>query len=256
MSEKAVIKAMETRKELGLAFYESADIFKILYEVEGISLVFKEMSDKMSGLFLRKDKANLIVINSRKTLGHQRFTATHEYYHYKYSNGALNRICSINKFVDDNPEEREANIFALNFLLPREAVEYVLYKKRKQRKGIDITDIIFLEQYFGVSHQCMLIRLEELKLINKQQKEEFKHNIITKAREYGYPIELYKSTADKNIQVYSEYAELAKKLLEAGKISYGKYEELLIEGGYAHMVFEPTQDTEGEINEFEDADSI
>jgi len=255
MNNIAELRALETRKELGLAFYEPVDIFKVLHEIEGISVVIMEMSDRMSGLFTRKGKANLIVINSRKSLGHQRFTAAHEYYHFKYGKGVVSRICPIRKFADDNPEEREANIFALNLLVPADGLKYVLQKKTKG-KQIGISDIIFLEQYFGVSHQCMLIRLRELGIINEQQKKEFSQNVIAKAKEYGYSTQLYKDTSDKEIQVYSEYAELARKLLEAGRISYGKYEELLIEGGYAPLLFEPQQDTEGEINEFEDANSF
>jgi len=249
------MRADDTRRFLGLVFHEPVDIFKILSEMEGISLVFMEMSDKMSGLFVRKGKASLIVINSRKTLGHQRFTAAHEYYHYKYNKGAVSRVCPIKKFVEDNPEEREANVFAINFLLPEKGVKY-MFSKRTDGKTPDISDIIFLEQYFGVSHQFMLIRLKELDLITEEQVKEFSKDIIKKAKEYGYSTQLYKPTSDRGIQVYSQYAELAKKLLDAGKISYGKYEELLIEGGYAHLIFEPEEDTEGEINELEDAYSF
>jgi len=102
----------------------------------------------------------------------------------------------------------------------------------------------------------MLIRLKELNLITEKQEKDFSKDVIKKAREYGYSTQLYKDTSDKDIQVYSPYAELAKKLLDAGRISYGKYEELLIEGGYAHLIFEPEEDTEGEINELEDAYSL
>ncbi|WP_271629039.1 ImmA/IrrE family metallo-endopeptidase [Caldicellulosiruptor sp. DIB 104C] len=255
MNNLAEMRALETRKSLGLASHEAVDIFKVLHEIEGISLAFMEMSEKMSGLFVRKGRAALIVVNSKKTLGHQRFTAAHEYYHYKYSKGAVSRICPIKKFAEDNPEEREANIFAINFLLPEEGVKYMFYK-RTEGKTPDISDIIFLEQYFGVSHQFMLIRLKELNLITEKQEKDFSKDVIKKAREYGYSTQLYKNTSGKEIQVYSPYAELAKKLLDAGRISYGKYEELLIEGGYAHLIFEPEEDTEGEINELEDAYSL
>ncbi|SDG72243.1 Zn-dependent peptidase ImmA, M78 family [Thermoanaerobacter thermohydrosulfuricus] len=255
MNNFAETRALETRKELGLTFYEAVDVFKIFREIENISIIIMKMSNKMSGLFLRKGQANVIVINSRKSLGHQRFTAAHEYYHFKYGKGVISRICPIKKFEDDNPEEREANIFAINFLLPADGVKYVLQKRTKGAK-IKINDIIFLEQYFGVSHQCMLIRLKELGIINELQKKEFSQNIITKAKEYGFSTQLYKNTSDKDIQVYSDYAEIAKKLLEANRISYGKYEELLIKGGYAHLIFEMEEETEGEISEFEDANSF
>lgn len=42
-------------------------------------------------------------------------------------------------------------------------------------------------------------------------------------------------------------------MYEQGRISTGKYEELLIEGGYADIVFNVPEEIEGVADELEDA---
>ncbi len=65
---------------------------------------------------------------------------------------------------------------------------------------------------------------------------------------YGYTLEQFQDVSreslGRGIQINDElrndipnYAELAEELLEASKISYGKYEELLIGGGYGDILF-------------------
>ena len=252
LNKEMELLALQTRNSLGIGMFDKIDIFDFLSNVEGISLMIVEMSDKISGILLRRNEESLIVINSKKTLGHQHFTAAHEYYHFKFDRNISHRICPIKKFEDEYEEEYKANQFAVNFLLPKEAVDFILSRRIENRK-IELDDVIFLEQYFRVSHQLMLIRLKELGYINKGQYEEFKADVIRRAYELGYPTDIYKPTNDRGIKVYSKYLELATKLYEQGRISPGKYEELLIEGGYADIVFNVPEEIEGATNEFEDA---
>ena len=252
LKKEMELLALQTRGSLGIGMFDKINIFDFLSNVEGISLMIVEMSDKISGMVLRRNDESLIVINSKKTLGHQHFTAAHEYYHLKFDKNISHRICPIKKFEDEYEEEYKANQFAVNFLLPEQAVEFVLSRRVKDKK-IELDDVIFLEQYFEVSHQLMLIRLKELGYINNVQYEEFKTNVIKRAYELGYFTEIYKPTNDKGIKVYSKYLELATRLYEQGRISTGKYEELLIEGGYADIVFNVPEEIEGVADELEDA---
>jgi len=253
IKQEMELLALQTRNSLGIGLFEKVNIFELLTKVEGISLMIVEMSDKISGMYLSRKDESLIVINSKKTLGHQHFTAAHEYYHFKFDRNLSHRICPIKKFEDEYEEEYKANQFAVNFLLPKQAVEFILSRRVNNRK-IELDDVIFLEQYFEVSHQLMLIRLKELGYINKNQYEEFKKNVVKRACELGYSAKLYKPTSDEGIKVYSKYLELATRLYESGRISRGKYEELLIEGGYADVVFNAPEEIEGVENEIEDAD--
>ena len=65
-----------------------------------------------------------------------------------------------------------------------------------------------------------------------------KNGIIDKASKLGYDTALYKNTKEKGTVIYSDYAELAEELLEKGSISYGKYEELLIDGKFENILFD------------------
>lgn len=140
------------------------------------------------------------------------------------------------------PIEKEADMFAGHFLVPDEAVEYLLTKRRGVSESLSISDCVFLEQYFQVSHQVMLIRLEQLGLIDKAKSEEWKPGIIRMARELGYDTSLYKPTGIS--LVMSDYAEKAKKALEASLISRGKYEELLLEAGLYGVLFDEDDEDE------------
>ena len=85
-------------------------------------------------------------------------------------------------------------------------------------------------------------RLKEMNLINDEEYNNFKPSIIKNAIKLGYDTKLYKSTEEDGVMIYSNYAELAEELLESELISIGKYEELLLEGGYEDILY-------GDINE-------
>ena len=183
-----------------------------------------------------KNEQGLILINSKRTLGHQYFTAAHEYYHLKFDKGLSYKLCPITKYDDDYQNEKEANIFASYFLMPDDALRYQMDAKTGGSK-VSLRDVIYLENYFNVSHSLMLLRLKLAKLLSDEEIEQMRRGIIKKSRTLGYDAGLYKDTADKGDIIYSNYAALAEELLEQQKISYGKYEELLMDGRYHDILF-------------------
>ncbi len=233
-------RAIDTRNELGINSSEpiDADIFKVLRKKEKVSIIVTELKGNISGFFLRKEEICLIVINSSRSFGHQRFTAAHEYYHFKYDKGMSGKICpiTINKYNDDYENEVEANYFASYFLMPDQSLRYYIDKRTNGNK-LNIRDLIYLENYFMVSHALMLVRLRSINIISEKEAELMKNGIIDKARKLGYDTALYKNTKEKGTINYSNYAELAEELLEKGSISYGKYEELLIDGKFENILF-------------------
>ena len=257
IKSRARIRAIETRNELGINLSEPIDenIFKILRIREKISIIITKLKGKISGFYLRKKDIGLIVINSNCSFGHQRFTAAHEYYHFKYDKGMNNKICPIKKYNDDYENETEANYFASYFLMPGESLKYHIDKRAKENK-ITIRDLVYLENYFMVSHALMLIRLKAINMISEKEIEIMKHGIIYKANKLGYDTELYKNTEEKGMVIYSNYPELAEDLLEKGIISYGKYEELLIDGKYEDILFEEKEKENEEEIGFEITNNI
>lgn len=229
----AMARATEVRRELGLGEYEPLDFLKLLRECLDISLVFKPLSMKVSGVFLRLGSAEVIMINTNKTLGHQRFTAAHEYCHLRYDLGMSRRVCEAGLFDQDNASEREADYFAANVLLPVNGVKLRLHKR--VRKEITLDDVIDLEQHYGTSHLATLIRLRNLGLLTQKQIEAMGNGVQATARILGYRCDLYLPTREDRID--SSYAEKAKHALDQGLISEGRYEQLLLEVGYADLLY-------------------
>ena len=239
----AVNKAINTRNELGIGQMESIDILKILKSRENISIIMTPLDGNISGLFMRKGKVGIIIINNKRSYGHQLFTAAHEYYHLKYDLGMNSMLCPINKYDNGYKNEIEANIFASYLLMPDDTLRYYVNKRTDYgEKSLTIRDLIYLENYFMVSHSLMLLRLKEMNLINDEEYNNFKPSIIKNAIKLGYDTKLYKSNEEDGVMIYSNYAELAEELLESELISIGKYEELLLEGGYEDILY-------GDINE-------
>jgi Zn-dependent peptidase ImmA (M78 family) len=184
------------------------------------------------GLFLKKGEVQAILINVDTSLGRQYFTAAHEYYHLKYN---------INLNCKEKHLEKEADTFASYLLMPREALNFHLKKRltQKNKDKVDISDCLYLENYFKISHQALILRLKLDNHINNKRYKELKEiNVIKEARKFGYSIELYtKPKMKEDIIVESDYAELAEEALEKNKISESRYNEYLIEGGYGYLVF-------------------
>lgn len=250
--ERARIKAIEARNELGIGYLDSANIFKILKDRENISVITAPLNGNISGLFMRKRDIGLVIINSGRSLGHQYFTAAHEYYHLKYNRGMTGRLCIISKYDEDYEVELEANSFASYFLMPDDALRYYLnLRLQGSSRKPNMRDLIYLENYFAVSHALMLLRLKSMGVITEAEAEQMKAGVTAAAIRLGYSPALYRDTADHGMAIYSNYAELAEELLEAEKITYGKYEELMLEGGYGEILF-----GDGEENEDSDASNL
>lgn len=219
--------AIEARKMNNLNTIEPVDTFKVL-KLSNISCIKKPMS-KISGIYLKTGKVKVIIINTSKTVGHQHFTAAHELYHCYFDDGLVEIACSTSRF--DKKDEREllADLFAAYFLMPEDGILHHIYQRARNIKDIDINDVIFLEQLYGVSHKAMLTRLVQLGLISEDKKEELSPNIRYNARVLGYDDYLYLPTNEEAI--ISEYAEKIKMAFDKGIITFSRYEELLAEIG-------------------------
>jgi len=103
-------------------------------------------------------------------------------------------------------------------LMPREALNFRLKKRltKKNKSKIDVSDCLYLENYFKISHQALILRLKlDNHIKNKEYQNSKDINITKAAKRYGYSTELYsKVKTDADIIVESDYAELAEEALE------------------------------------------
>ena len=93
------------------------------------------------------------------------------------------------------------------------------------RDRIQLATLLKIEQTYGCSRKALLMRLLKMKLISQGYYDQNCVNILSLAKQYGYPTTLYKPSNEHTI--IGPYASLANKLFNEDKISEGHYRELL-----------------------------
>lgn len=232
-------KSEKLRKFMGEDNSSPVDVFTLVLNIDKLSLVLHPLGENISGICVKSDNSNLIIINSDMSLGRQKFSLAHELYHL-YFDKDTNKSISFKNFNNKDTIEKEANQFASYFLIPSLSLSTKIDEiyKESGRNSLAIDDIIELEQYFGVSHLAMLYRLKQENYINQEQLDYMNGGIINKAAKLGYDTSLYyPSSENKKRMVYGHYIKNTDKLLEKNLISFGKYEEYLLDANRDDIVY-------------------
>lgn len=225
MSEvKARQLAIDTRLRLRLQSTEHFDVYRAVISL-GITCIKRPLESSISGATLKTEKVKVILVNSSKSLGHQNFTIGHEIYHCLYDDNLVSRACKTESFDRSPDSEHVADLFATYLLMPEDAIFNQLRLRKKLDKKLTLADVIHLEQFFGVSRKAMCWRLEDLKLITREESDRYWVNVIQGARLLGKNTDLYKPTRDKVI--ISDYAERTQEALQRNLITESRYEEIL-----------------------------
>ena len=247
--DRIMIKAATLRKRLGEDSDSPIDIFALAQDIDGLTLVFYPMSDKISGMCIKGTaaNANVIAINSAMTLGRQRYSLAHELYHLFYDE-QMSSVCA-KKIAEATGNEKEADSFASYFLMPPASlqIKVELLKSRNENNNLTVRDVVRLEQHFGVSHQAMLIRLKEDGHLSATECENMQIGVKRIAERMGFPTTLYSPTAeDQQYATYGNYLEQVEQVFDKDLISTGKYDELLLDAFRADLVF-GSEDEGGEL---------
>lgn len=243
---RLMTQAAMLRKKLGEDSSSPIDIFAMAQNIEKLTIVYYPLGEKLSGMCIKGlEDNNLIAINSSMTLGRQRFSLAHEFYHLFYDDNMIS-VCA--KKIDLGKDiERSADMFASYFLMPDAALQVraeQLARKHTDRELI-IDDVIRIEQYFGVSHQAAVYRLMHTPYLSGNRGDSFLSEAVrSKAETLGYSSDLYRpSPEEKKYMTYGNYINQAEQVIEKGLVSVGKYEELLLDAFRSDLVY--GDDTEG-----------
>ncbi|MCY4643271.1 MAG: ImmA/IrrE family metallo-endopeptidase [Bacteriovoracales bacterium] len=146
------------------------DIFKIISKDLKVPLLFKDL-DNLEGICL-KDPSPGILINSKKLLSRQRFTAAHELGHHRMGHGnSLDQ--EIFQIVDEDREDRpleevSANWFAHSFLFPRWL--YTIQGRglgiKTKEDAIDPNNVYQLSLRMGASYEATIYGLRSNNIIS------------------------------------------------------------------------------------------
>lgn len=230
--------ALKTRRMWGEDAYSPIDIFAIVngWKEKHITIVKYPMSSRISGMCTKEANDVIICINSTTSYGRQRFTLAHELYHILYEENTQRIICDIDMSADKSDSEKEADQFASYLLMPYDA----LAEYEEDRKKWNLEKIIDAEQFFKISHQAILHRLVNDRVLDSNTVHAYRAiPVSAMAAKLGYGKELYLPT-DKNKQYFTtgEYIRKVEKISERELISEGKREELLLDAYRADIVYD------------------
>lgn len=203
-----------------------SDIFDDLSEVS--FLIRKPIeTDKISGFSIYFEGQFVVYLNSNFTLGHERYTAAHELFHLIYNAESLKKEKLPLDKSKYQEEEKKADVFASEFLMPEDYVKEIFFKIVKLDKNDVIPrHIIRMHNYFKVSYKAMLKRLIQLNLCAEDKYDELvdicsiekMEELQSLTKKEGYDISLI--TPSKEIRIPNEYIVYIKSNYENGKISY------------------------------------
>lgn len=238
-------KATRLRRELGEDASSPIDIFALALSIDTLTLFFYPLGSGISGMCIKTENNCVIAINSSMSRARQRFTLAHELYHFKYGNIGETTICS-SKLTSalDASIEQEADMFASYLILPPGSYEDEIEQAKKANGQIRKADLIRIEQQYGISHQAMLWRLTNDRMITPSENLALKEGVIGEARRLGYNTELYRVVGEEKAErkVLGNYVKMADTLLDHEIISDGKYTELLLDGFRDDIVFGDEED--------------
>ena len=209
------------RADWGLSANEPIHVKGLLLRL-GVLALYKAMSPSFGGMCLRSQgEDRFMLINSQTARGRQHFTIAHELFHLYVQ--PVEEFRPHQCMVDGvkSQAEKDADSFATVLLMPADGIRQMLTEQEIKSRYIDLGVQLRLEQYFGVSHQAMQIRLRQLGF----QTENTTESIQLLARQYGIDDSLYRPGNDGLI--IGDYGSLAKRLFDAEQISESHYLELM-----------------------------
>lgn len=167
--------AQNLRNWLGLGEGPVQDLFAIMELQLGVRLYSRKLDAKVSGLFAYDDAVGAcILINSSHRKDRRTQTGAHELGHFTVTRRQP-EVYQDEKH-DNSRDERYANAFGRAFLTPARAVMEKFKELTTGSSHLTRRHVILLANFFGVSRQAMVMRLEELGLTKKGTWDWFKDN--------------------------------------------------------------------------------
>lgn len=159
--------AARERDRLGLGDSPIQDVRELLENDVGLRIFYLKLPSWMSGLFGYTDVlGGCIAINRQHPPERRRLSLTHEYCHFLAARQRPD--VHVTRNYRRMPEaERLAEAFARRFLMPESGIKKHLraYLKASRKENLVAADLIHLAQYYRVSFEAYVRRLEELTII-------------------------------------------------------------------------------------------
>ncbi len=225
-------KADEFRRIHGIGSNDCIRLKSLLAKLNVLT-VFKPISASFSGMAIKVGEGaeikRFILVNSKKSLGHQHFTICHELYHLYVQEAFDSRVCSTGNFNRKDSEEYQADVFASFLMLPENGIKALIPDDELALDRISLKTILNIEHYYSCSRSALLYRLKNLKIITSDVYDRYKLNVRQSAVRYGYSLDLYRE-GNHNL-VIGDYGSIARELFDRELISESHYFSLMLELG-------------------------
>lgn len=229
IKHRAEALADSFRNELHLTSTMPVDVRGVIKE-KYIQALLRKMDESASGMAMKVrsddgEEHRFMMINIDKSLGNQRFTCCHEFYHLLFQNNFNFVNEKTATFDEKNEEEYCADWFASYLILPAIGLKRMIPDRELKLNSITLGTLLKIENNFGCSRKTLLFRLKDCGYINGATFDRFSENIRMSAISYGYTTELYYPTTKE--EYIGDYNIKARELFNSGLISQSKYELLL-----------------------------
>ena len=213
------------RKQLDLGQAPLRNLSQLLEEKRGLKIFYLPIQPERGvyGMFTYDQKmGGCVLINSNPNFGNQLFSLAHEYAHFVFHKEKLGIISTEQE--RNSTDEKVANSFASNFLIPEDALGDLFNMRIKEESDVKAEDVVYLADYFGVSFTAMVYRLNNLKLITNKIKDELiNYTWVTSVRESMGISEPERSRS----KFPTLYLHLAIKAFQQGKLTTAKLADFL-----------------------------
>ena len=236
INSEIIFKAESLRRSWDIDNVSPLNILQcVLENVDDLTILWFPMIEEVSGCCSKTGDDKIICLNSKHSKGRQNFTLAHELYHLLFEDEVDSFICNVNS---DSESEKNANDFASSLLIPNIALNE--FMNRNEIDKWQLKDIVKCEQYFQISHIAMLCKLRREKLISYDKFLSFKPNVKRSAWNLGYDLSLYEPT--KEHYSLGKIIQLSNMAYDNGKITGGKYDEILLNIFRSDMVYNTLQE--------------
>ena len=257
-------KAEEVRAHLRLGLGPVADI-DALCALLGVTVyrspLGSDLSETISGGFYHHPAVGFsLLVNAEMTLGRRRFTIAHELAHALFHSGPKTRF--LLSGVTKSPQERFADRFAGEFLMPTEGIRRIMEEHGIGPRIAEPADVIHLQRCFNVSYATALVRLQQGGFLTQDDYRAFQSvRPVALARALGYQIAQSEYSRDPEElgtgRFPGRFLRLLRRALRDDHISVPTAAKLTglpideIEHLSAEHTFTGSSDHDKEINEYE-----
>ncbi len=223
-------RADEARRFLGLGDGPIGDLVGAADAV-GLSVYFAplgaDLTTTVSGAFVPHVEVGFsIIVNSQTTPGRRQFTLAHELGHALFQGSHY----YVGYFGRREGPERFANAFASEFLVPAAALR-AMAESLGVVRATEPELVVYLQRYFGVSYEMMLVRLRSAGLANDEDISALRQvRPVQFAEALGYPVDSDEKVQDPSSWGLSRFPRrflrLLRRAIRDEVISIGRAEEM------------------------------